>query len=140
MIRSIPLILLSLLILSCDGYKKKERTVNGYCDNRNEAVNSSSFPLPLIPMLLTKYEDRKKYLIQHYWDKFNFADTVLVNNRELTEQGFVNNISLLADKTNAKELVKDGIDNFCSAMEKHQHARKVCMQMVDDNIRNFIIN
>lgn len=96
----------------------------------------NSFPFPTIPVMITQSEERKAYLLSHYWDKFNFADTVLVNNRELTEQGFVNNISLLADKTNAKELVKDGIDNFCSAMEKHEHARKVCMQMVDDYLYN----
>lgn len=134
------LLLFVCLYCSCIGEQKnrnKDISVNYSQDSIKISINNKeNFPFPTLPVMLMQQEDRKKYLIQHYWDKFNFADTVLVNNRELTEQGFVNNISLLADKTNAKELVKDGIDNFCSAMEKHEHARKVCMQMVDDYLYN----
>ena len=131
--RFIFYLIIVLLSVSCAGKQKGESF-----ESSKEVLteNLLQFPFPSIPVMFTDTEDRKTYLLNHYWDKFNFADTVLVNNRELTEQGFVNNISLLADKTNAKELVKDGIDNFCSAMEKHEHARKVCMQMVDDYLYN----
>lgn len=131
--RFIFYLIIVLLSVSCAGKQKRESF-----ESSKEVLteNLLQFPFPSIPVMFTDTEDRKAYLLNHYWDKFNFADTVLVNNRELTEQGFVNNISLLADKTNAKELVKDGIDNFCSAMEKHEHARKVCMQMVDDYLYN----
>ena len=95
-----------------------------------------NFPFPDIPVMLTQPEDRKAYLLQHYWDKFNFADTALVNNREVTEQAFANLLSLLADETTAAGLVEESMDNFCSGMERYEHARKVCMQMTDDYLYN----
>lgn len=37
--------------------------------------------------MLTQPEERKVYLMAHYWDNFNFADTALVNNRDVVKQG-----------------------------------------------------
>ena len=42
------------------------------------------FPYPEIPMVLTTPEDRKAYLLTHYWERFDFADTTLVANRDIT--------------------------------------------------------
>ena len=53
------------------------------------------FPFPAIPELLTSPDERRDYLLTHYWEQFDFADTTLVNNRDVTEQGFVNFIALL---------------------------------------------
>lgn len=101
-----------------------------------DELQTQTFPFPDIPVMLTQPEDRKAYLLQHYWDKFNFADTALVNNREVTEQAFANLLSLMADETTAAGLVEESMDNFCSGMEQHEHARRVCMQMTDDYLYN----
>ena len=73
----------------------------------------AQFPFPEIPATLTEPEARKAWLLTHYWDKFSFADTTLVNNRDITEQGFVNFIALLADGTTPDELMRESMENWC---------------------------
>ena len=58
-------------------------------DTVPESVQAQ-FPFPAIPSTLTEPEARKSYLLTHYWEQFDYADTTLVNNRDVTEQGFVN--------------------------------------------------
>lgn len=53
------------------------------------------FTLPDIPRVLTTSEDRAEYLVSHYWDNFDFTDTVLISKPEVTEQAFVDFIDLL---------------------------------------------
>lgn len=86
--------------------------------------------------MLTQPEERKSYLLEHYWDRFNFGDTTLVNNREVTEQGFVNQISLLADGVTPKKVVRESLKNWCSRFMPEAQARRVMMQLADDYLYN----
>lgn len=54
-----------------------------------------AFPYPEIPTTLNTIDERGAYLLQHYWDNYNFADTTLIHIPEITEQGFANYIDLL---------------------------------------------
>ena len=64
---------------------------------------TQEFPFPDIPDMIISPDDRKAYLLTHYWEQFACADTTLVNNRNVTEQGFVNFIALLADATTPEQ-------------------------------------
>lgn len=86
--------------------------------------------------MLTQPEERKAYLLEHYWDRFNFADTALVNNREVTEQGFVNQISLLADGETPEKVIRESLKNWCSQFMPEAQARQVMMQLADDYLYN----
>lgn len=131
--KTLSIILMMTLSVSCGLQGNKEgKTQDTVAAPDNAGGNVDRFPYPDIPLMLSSPDERKAYLLRHYWDEFDFADTTLVNNRELIWKAFVNCISMLADETISTELVRDGIDNFCSAMEKHEHARMVCMRMVDD--------
>ncbi|MBR4845834.1 MAG: DUF5106 domain-containing protein, partial [Bacteroidaceae bacterium] len=55
------------------------------------------FPFPEIPISLQTPNERKEYLLLHYWNKFDFSNITLIQNRNITEQGFVNFIALLED-------------------------------------------
>ena len=94
------------------------------------------FPFPAIPEVLTSPVDRKSYLLIHYWEQFDFADTMLVNNRDVTEQGFVNFIALLADGTTPEELTRESLENWCAGFVGKDHARKVLTQTADDYLFN----
>lgn len=54
-----------------------------------------AFRLPDIPDGLTTPEERADYLTRHYWDHFDFADTTLIARPEITEQAFVDFLSVL---------------------------------------------
>ena len=104
-------------------------------DTVSESVQAQ-FPFPEIPATLTEPEARKSYLLTHYWERFDFADTTLVNNRDVTEQGFVNFIALLADGTTTEELARESLKNWCAGFVGKDHARRVLTKTADDYLYN----
>ena len=64
------------------------------CTNA-KAQQTDGFPYPTVPDTLRTAETRALYVMEHYWDRVNFADTTLMHRPETTEQGFANFIDLL---------------------------------------------
>ena len=100
------------------------------------SVPTQEFPFPDIPEMLTSPDERKAYLLTHYWEQFDFADTTLVNNRDVTEQGFVNFIALLADGATPEELTRESLENWCAGFVGKDHARRVLTKTADDYLFN----
>lgn len=121
-----------LIVMSCQHSARQNPRLS---DSVGESSHSS-FPFPEIPAMLTQPEERKAYLLEHYWDRFNFGDTTLVNNREVTEQGFVNQISLLADGATPEKVIRESLKNWCSRFMPEAQARQVMMQLADDYLYN----
>lgn len=121
-----------LIVMSCQHSARQNPRLS---DSVGESSHSS-FPFPEIPAMLTQPEERKAYLLEHYWDRFNFGDTTLVNNREVTEQGFVNQISLLADGATPEKVIRESLKNWCSQFMPEAQARQVMMQLADDYLYN----
>lgn len=126
-------IMLSLLA-ACQGGEKKEAEAGGTAVMQQ--IKEEAFPFPDIPPMLTEPEQRKEFLLKHYWDNFNFADTALVNNRNITEQGFVNQVALLADGETSPQLTEASIGGLCSKMERNGHSRRVFMDMIENYLYN----
>ena len=61
------------------------------------------FPLPEVPLVLSKPADKANYVALHYWDHFDFKDNSLIEKSEITEQGWVEFISLVSQVTERKE-------------------------------------
>lgn len=70
------------------------------------------FQYPTMPDTLRSVEQRANYLSEHYWDNFNFTDTLQLNNPDIVEQGFVNFIDILARFN--KEIAQKGISSFAA--------------------------
>lgn len=70
-----------------------------------------AFPYPVIPDSVKNVEGRLSFLVRHYWDRFDFADTSLLK-RNIAEQGLSNFLDILprTDSSSAK----DGIALFVS--------------------------
>lgn len=58
-------------------------------------AQESLFPLPDVPQSLTDAAERANYMAEHYWDRYDFNDTTLIDNVEVSEQGFTNFISIM---------------------------------------------
>ena len=122
-----------LLLTSCQAKSGNSSTAgNAWQDT----VAVQVFPFPEIPATLTEPEARKAYLLTHYWERFDFADTTLVNNRDVTEQGFVNFIALLSDGTTPEELTRESLANWCAGFVGKEYARKVLTQTADSYLFN----
>ena len=59
------------------------------------AQQEAPFPYPSIPDTLRTPSARACYLVRHYWDGYNFADTTQDVAGGMAEQGFVNFLDLL---------------------------------------------
>ena len=59
------------------------------------SARCQSYSLPEIPDSLTAPEERAEYLCLHWWDGFDFADTTLISRPRITEQAFVDFLSVL---------------------------------------------
>lgn len=116
--------------------QKQAETSSSVTAVQPQAAADAKFPFPEIPTMLTQPEERKAYLMAHYWDDFNFADTALVNNRNVAEQGAADYLAILADGMLTEEQVKGSLDGFCKGMEAQEHARKVFLQMMEDYLYN----
>ena len=120
---------LVLLVFSCQ-VKRDSPIVSSI--EKQEIPSTQTFLFPTIPTTLVDPEARKAYLLTHYWEQLDFADTTLVNNRDVTEQGFVNFIALLAEENTPEELIRESLKNWSSRFLLESHARKVLTQMADD--------
>ncbi len=88
-----------------------------------QTIVPDTFVLPRLPDTMKDPEERARYLVMHYWDRFDFADRGLIRRPEITEQAFVDYINILAyvpkekvDESLAYTLHKAGTDTL---MYKH---------------------
>jgi hypothetical protein len=77
---------------------------------QTQSQPQQSFPYPALPDTLRSVEQRAGYLSEHYWDNYNFADTLMLKSEEVTEQGFVNFIDILGRFSPA--IAQKGIAGF----------------------------
>ncbi|MDL2255313.1 DUF5106 domain-containing protein [Parabacteroides sp. OttesenSCG-928-K15] len=73
------------------------------------------------PATITDAALRAEYLAIHYWDNFNFSDTTLIHQPEITEQAFVDFIVVLPHV--AKQKATEGINTLLSKAEKEETGR-----------------
>lgn len=116
--------------------QQQAETIESASTAQPQAAADAKFPFPEIPTMLTQPDERKAYLMAHYWENFNFADTALVNNGNVSEQGVANYLAILADGTLSEAQVKGSLDGFCKGMEVQEHARQVFLQMMEDYLYN----
>ena len=79
-----------LLLCAC-------KSGNASSQNSKEAPKDTitSFTLPAIPPMLTAPELRADFLVKHYWDNVNFADTNYIHHPEVTEQAWADYCDIL---------------------------------------------
>lgn len=125
-----------VLGLSCCGNKSKEaqvktkETATSVQQTDTAVTDQVQFPFPELPQVMTDPNERRSYLVLHYWDEYNFADTALLHRAEVTEQGVVNYIALLAEHPSDEE-VKRALTAFCRQMTPHDEARSVLSGLME---------
>lgn len=117
------MMLASMFLSACQPVEKTSKNADE-ASAQTDQKREVTFPFPQIPALLTDAEQRKEYLLKHYWDNFDFSDTLLVNNRSVSEQGWVNQLGLLASGPVPEAWIEESLDNLCTGMEKTEQARR----------------
>ena len=89
----VTIILLILFTLpACKSKEAKPSEENSTNTSEEPITNNTpeeSFPIPPIPVMMTNPEEIMNYLSEHFWDLYNFSDTTLINQPDITEQGLV---------------------------------------------------
>lgn len=101
---SIPVILAGMLVLGisgCNSSGKKKGT------EQQTVVQKRSFTPPSVPEMLQDPAERAAYVVTHYWDNFDFSDTLYVDLPDVTEQAFADFINILnyADNSQAVKAI-----------------------------------
>ncbi len=87
--------LLFIIGFSCLSSKKAQtEPVEDHLTSTGIIV-SDTFLLPHIPEVITDPAERAKYLVMHYWDRFDFGCRDLIQRPEISEQAFVDYINIL---------------------------------------------
>jgi len=82
------LIIFSAMISACSSSADKKTA------KTEKPSNSGTFKVPEIPLVINTPELRTDYLMQHYWDNFNFSDTASLRNQEVSEQAYADFLNL----------------------------------------------
>ncbi len=97
---------------------------------QQDGGGEASFPFPAIPEVMTDPEERRSYLLLHYWDNYDFADTALLRRPEVTEQGLVNYVALARSHPDEAEVGR-ALDVFCGRLLASEEAAKVMPALVE---------
>ena len=104
---------LLLLALACGAGKT--------CNGQEVKEGAALFPYPEVPESMTVPEDRMAYLLEHFWERYDFRDTALLGRREITEQGFADFVGLLM-QSGDKALWQRAMKPFAEAAAKTPEA------------------
>lgn len=97
-----------ILFIGCKNQTKKDKDTHQQINETSTIIQE--FPYPQIPIMVTKEDDRGKYLTDHYWDNINFNDTLQKYDTDLIEQCWVNYIDLV--NTFGKDKYKESFKNL----------------------------
>lgn len=101
---------------------------------QTQSQPQQSFPYPALPDTLRSVEQRAGYLSEHYWDNYNFADTLMLKSEEVTEQGFVNFIDILGRFSPA--IAQKGIAGFTQRAFKNTAAKERFESLIEHYFEN----
>ena len=79
-----------LLLCAC-----KSGNASNQSENESPRDTITTFTLPAIPQMMTAPEQRAEFLVKHYWDHVNFADTNYIHHPEITEQAWADYCDIL---------------------------------------------
>ena len=98
----VNMVVIVLMLCSACGGRGSENVTS-------QDVGERHFRLPDVPETLTDPVDRANFVVQHYWDDFNFKMSEEKSDSDFVEQVFVDYVVILAlaDSVNADQSVSD---------------------------------
>ncbi|MDR2775462.1 MAG: DUF5106 domain-containing protein [Tannerella sp.] len=89
-------------------------------ENKAEEVRPAgtpgNFERAVPPAVITEPQERADYLITHFWDKFNFRDTMYAHVPDITEQAFVDFIALFPHAS-SYDKISGGVKRLLTSAE-----------------------
>ncbi|MDR1381158.1 MAG: DUF5106 domain-containing protein [Tannerella sp.] len=80
------------------------------------AAMPGNFERAVPPAMVTAPQERADYIVAHFWDKFDFSDTMYCHAPDITEQAFVDFIALFPH-TSSHGKISDGVKKLLTSAE-----------------------
>jgi len=101
---------LSVLLAACNAKEKQQSA-----QQQQTQAKLPDFERVLPPAIITNTIDRGNYIISHFWDKFNFNDTMYCHAPQITDQAFVDFI--VTFNYSAKPVITEAVSKLMTAAE-----------------------
>ena len=125
------------ILLACmliQAQEQAQAQTKAQAQAQTQSQPQQSFPYPALPDTLRSVEQRAGYLSEHYWDNYNFADTLMLESEEVTEQGFVNFIDILGRFSPA--IAQKGIAGFTQKAFTNTAAKERFESLIEHYFEN----
>jgi len=89
------------------------------CTKRQKGPERRTFPAVTVPIIYADQQAQAEYLVKHYWDQFDFSDSVWVGSAEpVTEQALVNYLNILP--YSSYDVICEGIKSLLDRADTNQ--------------------
>ena len=99
-----------LLIISMLGCTPPQTKKSDTPDVASDPATLKDFERPIVPIMMTDPKDAAGYFIAHFWDKFDFRDTMYCHAPEITGQAFAQFLGMFYLATEAK--IQEGVSRL----------------------------
>ena len=119
------------VVLGLTGCKNGGTNKENSVEKESAIINNteSTFQLPEIPIALNTPEARADYLIRHYWDNFDFTDSLSISNPEAVEQFFVDFVDVSSRMS--LPTAREGITIFMQRASQNDKVQNYFIDLLD---------
>jgi hypothetical protein len=96
--------------------KREEKKREDMAQEIQTPAIPKNFERAIPPAMLTTPPERADYIVLHFWDKFDFRDTMYCHAPDITEQAFVDFIALFPH-TSSMAKVSEGVNKLLTSAE-----------------------
>lgn len=127
---------LFLLAMTACGQTEQRQGVKNLETSHSEVV-SKGFPMPELPAMLVGENDIREYLVAHFWDRFDFSDSLQLENKQSVLQGLANFVTLSREvPEDREEVVRAGIETLCKGITAHPEVTDSLKYYVEEYLYN----
>lgn len=128
----ILIVALALTAASCGCEAQKKSSTSG---QNITSGQQAIFSPPTVPSHLATQQDQVDYLCEHFWDAYNFADSLTSNNQQLTREIFANYAQILSYSS-----ADSATQSINKLLEKAINTDKECFDKFTSLFEDFLYN
>lgn len=98
---------------------------------------SKGFPMPELPAMLMGENDIREYLVIHFWERFDFSDSLQLEDKQSVLQGLANFVTLAREVPENREwVVRAGVETLCKGITAHSGVTDSLKYYVEEYLYN----
>ncbi len=132
---------LGLMALSCVEDKRDKKDVVGSSvlvtnEAHKAAASDKGFSMPAVPSQIAP-DERMGYLAEHFWDNYNFSDSLLLANKDVTDGAFASYLWVLQQKQGDSLIIAKSVEKLLSlSLSSHNSAFERFTTLFEDYLYN----